>query len=103
MTSTRVQFRVGDFQCIAIKDGTFPYPTDWFFSNVRKAQLEDYDLGLSHIVGSYTCLLVKTGKHMLLVDTGAGIAVNEYLEKDGLAPTSGDLLKHLSADGIARE
>ena len=103
MTSTRVQFSVGDFQCIAIKDGTFPYPTDWFFSNVPKAQLEDYDLGLSHIVGPYTCLLVKTGKHMLLVDTGAGIAVNEYLEKDGLAPTSGDLFKHLSADGITRE
>jgi glyoxylase-like metal-dependent hydrolase (beta-lactamase superfamily II) len=40
---------------------------------------------------------------MLLVDTEAGIAVNEYLENDGLAPTSGDLLKHLSAEGISRE
>jgi glyoxylase-like metal-dependent hydrolase (beta-lactamase superfamily II) len=39
----------------------------------------------------------------LLIDMGAGIAVNKYLEKDGLAPTSGDLLKHLSAEGIARE
>jgi hypothetical protein len=39
MTSTRGQFSVGDFQCIAIKDGTFPYPSDWFFSNVPKAQL----------------------------------------------------------------
>jgi hypothetical protein len=29
MTSTRVRFSVGDFQCIAIKDGTFPYPSDW--------------------------------------------------------------------------
>jgi hypothetical protein len=61
MTATRVQFRVGDFQCIAIKDGTFPYPTDWFFSNVPKAQREDYDLGLSHIVGPYTCLLIRLG------------------------------------------
>jgi hypothetical protein len=39
MTSTRGQFSVGDFQCIAIKDGTFPYPSDWFFSNVPQAQL----------------------------------------------------------------
>jgi hypothetical protein len=51
MTSTRLQFSAGDFQCIAIKDGTFPYPTDWFFSNVPKAQLEDNDLRLNHIVG----------------------------------------------------
>jgi glyoxylase-like metal-dependent hydrolase (beta-lactamase superfamily II) len=35
------------------------------------------------------------------------VLVPQYLEKDGekdgLAPTSGDLLKHLSAEGIARE
>jgi glyoxylase-like metal-dependent hydrolase (beta-lactamase superfamily II) len=91
------------FQCIAIKHGTFPYPSDWFFSNVPKERLEDHNLGSNHIVGPYACLVVKTGKDMLLVDTGAGIGVNEYLEKDGLAPTSGDLLKHLSAEGIARE
>jgi Metallo-beta-lactamase superfamily len=31
------------------------------------------------------------------------MAVNEYLGKDGPAPTSGDLLKQLTAEGIARE
>jgi len=31
------------------------------------------------------------------------MAVNEYLEKGGPAPTSGDLLKQLTAEGIARE
>ena len=86
MTSTRLQFSVGDFQCIAIKDGTFPYPTDWFFSNVPKAQLEDYDLGLSHIVGPYTCLLVKTGKHMLLVDTGPAWRLTNTSKKTGSHP-----------------
>jgi glyoxylase-like metal-dependent hydrolase (beta-lactamase superfamily II) len=103
MASTRVQFSVGDFQCIAIKDGTFPYTTNSFFANVPKEQLEDHHLPLDHLVCPYNCLVVKTGKHTLLIDTGAGIAVNKYLEKDGLAPTSGDLLKHLSAEGIARE
>lgn len=31
------------------------------------------------------------------------MAANEYLEKDGPAPTSGDLLKQLTAEAIARE
>jgi hypothetical protein len=79
-----------------------PLPSEWFLSNMPKAELEGHNLGASHVVGPYTCL-VKTGKHMVLVDTGGVIAVNEYLEKDGPAPRSGDLLKHLRAEGIAHE
>jgi glyoxylase-like metal-dependent hydrolase (beta-lactamase superfamily II) len=48
---------------------------------------------LNQVVSPYTCLVVKTGKHKVLIDTGA----------DGLAPTTGDLLKNLEAEGITPE
>jgi glyoxylase-like metal-dependent hydrolase (beta-lactamase superfamily II) len=97
MASSRESFSVGDIQCIAISDGTFSYPTNWIFSNVPQEQLDDalrdHNLPLNPVVTPYTCLLVKTGQHKVLVDTGA----------DGLAPTTGDLLKQLQAEGITRE
>ena len=54
MVSTTRHFNVGDLQCIAVKDGTFSYPTGWFFSNVSQEQLEgslrDHDLPLNQVV-----------------------------------------------------
>jgi glyoxylase-like metal-dependent hydrolase (beta-lactamase superfamily II) len=97
MASSRESFSVGDIQCVAISDGTFSYPPDWMFSNVPQEQLEDTlrerDLPSNQVVTPYTCLLVKTGKHKVLIDTGAG----------GLAPTTGDLLKQLKTEGITPE
>jgi glyoxylase-like metal-dependent hydrolase (beta-lactamase superfamily II) len=97
MASGRESFSVGEIQCIAISDGTFSYPTHWIFSNVPQEQLEaslrDRDLPSNQVVTPYTCLLLKSGKHKVLVDTGA----------NGLAPTTGDLLKQLQAEGITPE
>jgi glyoxylase-like metal-dependent hydrolase (beta-lactamase superfamily II) len=97
MASSTKSFSIGDMQCIAISDGTFCYPANWFFSNVPQEQLEgslrDHDLPSDQVATPYTCLLVKTGKHKVLVDTGAA----------GMAPTTGDLLKQLRAEGIAPE
>jgi glyoxylase-like metal-dependent hydrolase (beta-lactamase superfamily II) len=97
MASSRKSFRVGDIQCIAVSDGSFTYPVDWIFSNVPPKQLEDglrnHGLPLNQVETPYTCLVVKTGKHKVLVDTGA----------DGLAPTTGGLLKHLQAEAITPE
>jgi glyoxylase-like metal-dependent hydrolase (beta-lactamase superfamily II) len=94
MTSSRESFSVGDIECIAISDGTFTYPIDWIFSNAPRGQLEDNlrdrHLPLNEVVSPYTCLLVKSGQHKVLIDTGA----------DGLAPTTGDLMKQLQAEGI---
>jgi glyoxylase-like metal-dependent hydrolase (beta-lactamase superfamily II) len=103
MISRPVQFSVGDFQCIAIQDGTYSYPTNWAFANVPTEQLKDQKIPLDRLVLPYTCLVVKTGKDTVLIDTGAGVAVNEHLEKDAFEPASGHLLKHLSAEGITRE
>jgi glyoxylase-like metal-dependent hydrolase (beta-lactamase superfamily II) len=97
MASNREPFSVGEIQCTAISDGTFAYPAGWFFSNVPQDQLEDslrdHKLPLNQVLSSYTCLLLKTGKHKVLVDTGA----------DDLAPTTGDLLKNLKAEGVTPE
>lgn len=95
MESDTKSFSVGEIQCIAISDGTFSYPTNWVFSNVPQKQLEDtlrdHELPSDQIVTPYTCLLVKTGKHKVLIDTGA----------DGMAPTTGDLMKQLRAEGTS--
>jgi glyoxylase-like metal-dependent hydrolase (beta-lactamase superfamily II) len=103
MTSPRVQFSVGDFRCIAIQDGTYNYPTNFAFPNVPTEQLKQHGIPLDHLVLPYTCLVVKTGKGTVLIDTGGGLTVNESPEEDGLEPTSGHLMKHLSDEGIARE
>jgi glyoxylase-like metal-dependent hydrolase (beta-lactamase superfamily II) len=95
MTSNRHRFHVGNIECVAVSDGTFSYPTGWLFSNVAKEELEarlrERGLPTTHVESPYTCLLVKAGARKLLVDTGA----------DGLAPTTGNLLKNLAAEGVS--
>jgi len=100
-------FRVGAFRCIAISDGTFTYapplfppPAATFFCNAPAEHLKQAllhynlqpELWTEH-TSPYTCLLVNTGSHRVLVDTGA----------DGLSPGTGRLLLNLKAEGITPE
>jgi glyoxylase-like metal-dependent hydrolase (beta-lactamase superfamily II) len=95
MTSDSNRFKVGEIECVAVSDGTFSYPIGWLFSNVPPEQVEsrlrERKLPVTHVDSPYTCLLVKTGNHNVLIDTGA----------DGLAPTTGNLLRNLEAEGIS--
>jgi len=95
MKSTSQHFRVGEVACTAVTDGTFSYPTPWLFSNVAQEQVEgslrERGLPTDKVESPYTCLLVESGKHKVLIDTGA----------DGLAPTTGDLFKNLEAEGVS--
>jgi glyoxylase-like metal-dependent hydrolase (beta-lactamase superfamily II) len=97
MPLNRERFQIGEFDCIALSDGTFNYPTNWMFSNVPPDQLEhrlrERNLPVDQIESPYTCLLLRTGRHRVLIDTGAG----------ALAPTTGDLPKNLAAEGIRAE
>lgn len=97
MATNSNSFAVGEMQCIAVSDGTFTYPTNWFFSNVPNEQLEEKlrqtNFPTAEVVSPYTCLLIKTGKEILLVDTGA----------DGLAPTTGNLQSNLAAESVRPE
>jgi len=99
------RFKVGDFQCMAVSDGTltytppiFPPPVNFLFANAPKELLYPV-LGKHSIqpeqwtgwVSPYICMTINTGKHRVLVDTGA----------DGLDPNTGRILQNLQAGGIA--
>jgi len=107
MSTESYRFKVGTFECMAVSDGThtyapptFPPPATFLFANAPKERLEqtlrEHNLQPEQWVewiSPYICLVVNTGKHQVLVDTGAG----------GLGPNTGKLLQNLQAGGIAPE
>jgi glyoxylase-like metal-dependent hydrolase (beta-lactamase superfamily II) len=107
MSKETFRFETGKLKCIAVSDGTltyvppvFPPPATLLFANAPREPLEQ--VLLEHNLqpeqwrswtSPYICLVVDTGDHLVLVDTGAG----------DLAPTTGRLLQNLQAEGIAPE
>lgn len=104
MHASTYQFKVGNFDCAAISDGTFTYappifppPALFLFANApreRLAQaLAEHGLELEQWeawTSPYTCLLVNTGSSRVLIDTGG----------DGLGPNTGSLFKSLESVGV---
>jgi glyoxylase-like metal-dependent hydrolase (beta-lactamase superfamily II) len=100
MTSELYRFQVGAFDCTIVSDGSFAYPSpaQLFFPDaphgpLRQA-LRQHEVELEHweaYVSPYPSLLINTGQHRVLVDTGAG----------DLAPTTGHLIAQLHALGVA--
>jgi glyoxylase-like metal-dependent hydrolase (beta-lactamase superfamily II) len=98
------RFKVGIFECMTVSDGTFTYtppmfppPGDFLFSNAPKEPLArklcQHNLQPEQWlewISPYFCLVIDTGKHRVLVDTGAG----------GLGPNTGKLLPNLQSGGI---
>jgi glyoxylase-like metal-dependent hydrolase (beta-lactamase superfamily II) len=107
MSTEIYHFKVGAFECTAVSDGTltyappiFPPPTTLLFANAPKERLDEilrqHNLQAerwAEWISPYICLVVNTGEHRVLVDTGAG----------GLAPSTGRLLENLRASGTAPE
>ena len=107
MNNQSYRFKVGKFHCIAISDGshtyappTFPPPPIFLFANAPRESLgeilREHNLApeqWSEWVSPYICLVIETGEHRVLVDTGA----------DGLGPNTGRLLKNLKIEGIDPE
>jgi glyoxylase-like metal-dependent hydrolase (beta-lactamase superfamily II) len=104
MNTDVYRFKVGDFDCFAINDGNFKYapplippPADFLFANAPKEKLDQVlrKYGIQReqwmeFVSPFTCFMVNTGRHKVLVDTGLG----------GLDPNTGRLISNLKAVGI---
>jgi glyoxylase-like metal-dependent hydrolase (beta-lactamase superfamily II) len=98
------RFKVGDFECMAISNGTFTYepplippPADCLFANAPKELLKEtlnqYGIQPEQWLAfedPFICAMVDTGRHKVMVDTGA----------DGITPKTGRLLRNLHAVGI---
>jgi glyoxylase-like metal-dependent hydrolase (beta-lactamase superfamily II) len=99
MSKTSFRFQVGKLECFTILDGTFTYthPAQLFFANAPQDRLvqvlQEHNITIETwdgYVSPYPSLVIDTGKHRLLVDTGAG----------DLAPTTGHLVPNLQKEGI---
>lgn len=94
MISGSYRFKLGNFECISISDGSFDYPLQNFFANVPKEQIEEIlrqrNLPTDHITTPYTYLFVDSGDNRVLVDMGAG----------NLGPNTGTMLQNMKATGI---
>jgi glyoxylase-like metal-dependent hydrolase (beta-lactamase superfamily II) len=107
MNTDSFPFKIGDFECIAISDGTFTYappifppPATFLFTNAPKELCKqvlcEHNLKpgrWKEWKSPYICMIVNTGKHRVLVDTGA----------DGLDSNTGKLLQNLQTQGIKPE
>ena len=95
MSNGSYRFKLGDFECVSLSDGSLDYPLHNFFANVPTADVEaalrQRDLPTDYITTPYTYLYVDTGAHRVLVDMGAG----------HLGPRTGRLLQNMEAAGIA--
>jgi len=98
MNTTGFHFKVGGFECISVFDGYLsdPIPYQVLFQNATKETLEQvlhsYNLQMNQWIESFTCLVIQTGEHRVLVDTGLGIIES--------VPTAGKLLLNLRNEGI---
>ena len=106
------RFQVGSIACTVLSDGYYSYPAAWFFPNADPAELvramEGHHLPTDSVLSPYTCLLIETGRHTVLVDTGAGEssrtsgAIQARLEMAGVRSKDVDtvILTHAHADHI---
>jgi glyoxylase-like metal-dependent hydrolase (beta-lactamase superfamily II) len=74
--NTHYRFRVGEFECIAVADGSKEYKAGSLFANAAEDEwrqaLVEHGLGPQVLDIPYTCLAVNVGGRWVLVDTGAG-------------------------------
>jgi glyoxylase-like metal-dependent hydrolase (beta-lactamase superfamily II) len=104
-----VRFPIGELTGIAVSDGTMNYPVPAFFANAPQVDVVDElrarGLPVDRVPSPYTCLVVETGEHTVLIDAGGGpigaTADAVFPGIDHTTTRTGDLVANLEAAGIA--
>jgi glyoxylase-like metal-dependent hydrolase (beta-lactamase superfamily II) len=101
MQAETFHFKVGTFNCFAVSDGfgMYPDPARTLFAGAPQELLTQV-LHEHHIqpeewlewVSPFICLLIRTDRHLVLVDTGYGIV--------DFMPDAGKLLQNLKTLGV---
>jgi glyoxylase-like metal-dependent hydrolase (beta-lactamase superfamily II) len=95
------RFQIGSLACAVVSDGTHTYcdPAQLLFANVPQKRLDQalrkhglYLENWNELVSPYPALLIRTDRHLVLVDTGAGSGT-----------TTGQLIPNLKAERVALE
>ena len=90
-------FKLGNFKCIAIRDGGHMGSAGFLFRNAPQQEVEQalqkHGLEADQLKSSWTCLLVDTGEKTLLIDTGVGSGI----------PIGGQLVNQLAQEGYSPE
>jgi glyoxylase-like metal-dependent hydrolase (beta-lactamase superfamily II) len=90
------RFKIGNFEAMVIRDTTGSPEWDKFFPTVDPEEFnqtfEQYGF-TNRDVMEITCLLVRTEKHLILIDTGWGVRLH----------VTGNLFQNLESEGIRRE
>jgi glyoxylase-like metal-dependent hydrolase (beta-lactamase superfamily II) len=95
MAKNSYSFKIGHLECLVINDGPFAMPHDEIFPTVPVAQIEQllrkHNIKPGKLATQASCLLVKTGPELVLIDTGFG---------PDFEPDVGKLIERLQAEGI---
>ena len=106
------RLNIGSFQCLLVNDGGRIGSAGMLFANAPQEQLQlalqRSGLEADHLPSTWSCLLVKTADHLLLVDTGygpgsdAGGQLMPLLQAEGIQPKDIDrvILTHAHPDHI---
>jgi glyoxylase-like metal-dependent hydrolase (beta-lactamase superfamily II) len=98
MNINSYRFKMGRFECIAVRDGYLKdlVPIQILFKNASKELLgqvlRSHNIQSDQWTELFTCLVINTGEHCVLVDTGLGI--------QEAVPEAGKLLQNLREVGI---
>ncbi|HUB77430.1 MAG TPA: MBL fold metallo-hydrolase [Bryobacteraceae bacterium] len=106
------RFHVGNLGCTVLSDGYVSNPACWYFPNANDLQLnaalESRGNSSDHVISPYTCLLIETGREVVLADAGLGDssrssgAILARLEMTGIRPqdVSAVVFTHAHPDHI---
>ena len=79
-------FKIGDFEVIALSDGTLPIPADQLFTNAKPAAIAA-SLARTYqrpqVDASINAYLIKAGDRLVMVDAGTGELYGPKLNKIG--------------------